>query len=147
MSLKDTLTADMKAAMKAADKERLSVIRMTLSAIKQIEIDSREAVDEAGALAVVEKLVKQRRESAKQYRDADRPELADKEEAEIEFLAHYLPEQLSDDEVAALIDEIMAATGASEMKDMGKVMGQLKAKAQGRVDMSAAGALVRSKLG
>ena len=147
MSLKNTLIADMKAAMKAADKERLSVIRMTLAAIKQIEIDTREELDEAATLAVVEKLVKQRRESARQYRDAERPELAEKEEAEIEVLAGYLPEQLGDDEVAALIDEIMAATGASEMKDMGKVMGQLKAKAQGRIDMSAAGALVRSKLG
>ncbi len=147
MSLKDTLIADMKAAMKAADKERLSVIRMTVSAIKQIEIDTREELTEDATLAVVEKLVKQRRESAKQYRDAERPELAEKEEAEIEVLQHYLPEQLSDDEVAALIDEIMAATGASEMKDMGKVMGQLKGKAQGRIDMSAAGALVRSKLG
>lgn len=146
MSLKDTLIADMKAAMKAADKERLSVIRMTVSAIKQIEIDTRKELDEAATLAVVEKLVKQRRESAKQYRDADRPELAEKEEAEIEVLSGYLPEQLSDDEVSALIDEIVAATGASEMKDMGKVMGQLKARAQGRVDMSAAGALVRSKL-
>ncbi len=147
MSLKDTLIADMKAAMKAADKERLSVIRMTVSAIKQIEIDTREELDEPATLAVVEKLVKQRRESAKQYRDADRPELAEKEEAEIEVLAGYLPEQLSDDEVTALIDDIMAATGASEMKDMGKVMGQLKARAQGRIDMSKAGALVRSKLG
>ncbi|MEM7083833.1 MAG: GatB/YqeY domain-containing protein [Pseudomonadota bacterium] len=147
MTLKDTLIADMKAAMKAADKERLSVIRMTVSAIKQIEIDTRKDLEDAGTLAVVEKLVKQRRESAKQYRDADRPELADKEEAEIEFLSHYLPEQLSDDEVGALIDDIIAATGASEMKDMGKVMGQLKANAQGRVDMSAAGALVRAKLG
>lgn len=147
MSLKDTLIADMKAAMKAADKERLSVIRMTVSAVKQIEIDTRKELDDAGTLAVVEKLVKQRRESARQYRDADRPELAEKEEAEIEVLAGYLPEQLSDDEVAALIDDIMAATGASDMKDMGKVMGQLKAKAQGRIDMSSAGALVRSKLG
>ena len=146
MSLKDTLIADMKAAMKAADKERLSVIRMAVSAVKQIEIDTRKELDEAATLAVVEKLVKQRRESARQYRDADRPELAEKEEAEIEVLAGYLPEQLSDDEVSALIDDIMAATGASEMKDMGQVMGQLKAKAQGRVDMSAAGALVRAKL-
>lgn len=120
---------------------------MTVSAIKQIEIDTRGDVDEAGTLAVVEKLVKQRRESAKQYRDADRPELAEKEEAEIDVLADYLPEQLSDDEVSALIEEIIAATGASEMKDMGKVMGQLKAKAQGRIDMSSAGALVRAKLG
>ena len=147
MSLKDTLTADMKTAMKAADKERLSVIRMTVSAVKQIEIDTRKDLDEAGTLAVIEKLLKQRRESAKQYRDAERPELAEKEEAEIEVLTGYLPEQLSDDEVAALIYDIMAATGASEMKDMGKVMGQLKAKAQGSIDMSAAGALVRSKLG
>lgn len=147
MSLKDTLLADMKAAMKAADKERLSVIRMAVSAIKQIEIDTRKELDEAATLAVVEKLVKQRRESARQYRDAERPELAEKEEAEIEVLCDYLPEQLSDDEVSALIDEIMQATGASDMKDMGKVMGQLKARAQGRVDMSAAGALVRSKLG
>ncbi|MFK8028765.1 MAG: GatB/YqeY domain-containing protein [Gammaproteobacteria bacterium] len=147
MSLKETLIADMKAAMKAAEKERLTVIRMTIAAIKNIEIDKREELSESDTLAVVEKLVKQRRESAKQYRDANRPELAEKEEWEITVLTPYLPEQLGEDEVAALIDEIMAATGASEMKDMGKVMGQLKAKAQGSIDMSAAGALVRSKLG
>lgn len=147
MSIKATLTADMKTAMKSGEKDRLSVIRMALAAIKQIEVDTREELTEEAALAVMEKLVKQRRESAKQYNDANRPELAEKEESEIIVLAAYLPEQLTDDEVMALIDEIMAATGASEMKDMGKVMGQLKGKAQGRIDMSAAGALVRSRLG
>jgi len=147
MSIKATLTADMKSAMKSGEKDRLSVIRMALAAFKQIEVDTREEVSADAELAVVEKLVKQRRESVKQYNDANRPELAAKEEAEIEILAAYLPEQLSDEEVSALIDEIIAATGASEMKDMGKVMGQLKSKAQGRIDMSAVGALVRSRLG
>ena len=136
----------MKTAMKAGDKDRLGVIRMVMAAIKQVEVDTREEVDEAAALTIVEKQVKQRKESARQYRDANRPELAEKEEAEIEVLAAYLPEQLSDAELSALIDEIVIATGASGIKDMGKIMGQLKARAQGRVDMTAAGALVRSRI-
>lgn len=136
----------MKTALKAGEKERLSVIRMALAAVKQVEIDSRKDIDDATALGVIEKMVKQRKESAKQYRDAERPELAEKEEAEIVLLGTYLPEPLSDDELAAMIDEIIAATGATGIRDMGKVMGQLKARAQGRVDMSAAGALVRAKI-
>ncbi|NNF17848.1 MAG: GatB/YqeY domain-containing protein [Gammaproteobacteria bacterium] len=146
MSLKETIQADMKTALKAGEKDRLGVIRMAFAAIRQVEIDSRKDIDDAGSLAVIEKLVKQRKESARQYRDAKRPELAEKEEAEIELLSAYLPAQLSADEVSAMIDEIIATTGASSIKDMGKVMGQLKARAQGRVDMSAAGAIVRSKI-
>ena len=146
MSLKETLTADMKAAMKAGEKERLSVIRMAMAAVKQVEVDTRETPDDTAVLAIIEKQVKQRKESAKMYRDGNRPELAEKEESEIVILNTYLPEKLSDDEVGAMIDEIIKATGASSIKDMGKVMGQLKAKAQGRVDMSAAGAMVRSKI-
>lgn len=146
MSTKNTLREDMKTAMKAGDKDRLGVIRMVMAAIKQVEVDTREELDESAVLAVVEKQVKQRKESAKQYYDAKRPELAEKEEAEIKVLADYLPEQLSDSELSLLIDQIIATTGATGIKDMGKVMAQLKAKAQGRVDMTAAGALVRSKI-
>ena len=136
----------MKAAMKAGEKERLSVIRMAMAAVKQVEVDTRETPDDTAVLAIIEKQVKQRKESAKMYRDGNRPELTEKEESEIVILNTYLPEKLSDDEVGAMIDEIIKATGASSIKDMGKVMGQLKAKAQGRVDMSAAGAMVRSKI-
>ncbi len=146
MSLKERIQSDMKDAMRARDTERLGVIRMAMAAIKQREVDSREDLDEPGTLAVLEKMVKQRRESIRQYRDGGRDDLADKEQSEIDVLAGYLPEQLDEAAVEALVDEAIASTGASGMRDMGKVMGILKAKAQGQTDMGALSAMVKARL-
>ena len=147
MSLKAQLTSDMKDAMRAKQSERLGVIRLILAAIKQIEVDTRKDLDEAAVLAVLEKQIKQRKESIRQFSDAGRDDLVAKEQAEMELLQPYLPEQLSEAELDALIDEIIAATGAESIKDMGKVMGQLKGRAAGRVDMGAAGARIKARLG
>ncbi|KHF24406.1 GatB/YqeY domain-containing protein [Solemya velum gill symbiont] len=144
--LKQQLTDDMKAAMKGGDKSRLGVIRLILAAVKQVEVDTREELSDADITGVLTKMVKQRRDSVTQYTDAGRTELADQETYEIGIIEGYLPEQMSEDEVAAVIDEIIAATGASGPKDMGKVMGQLKGKLQGKADMGAASALVKQKL-
>jgi len=146
MSLKDQLQDDMKSAMRARDKERLAVIRMTLAAIKQREIDESTTLDETQVLAVVEKMVKQRRDAETQYRDNDRPELADAEAAEIVVLEHYLPTQLSDAELDAEIDGVLAETGATSMKDMGQIMGQLKPKVQGKADMAVVSQRLKAKL-
>lgn len=147
MSLKSQLTDDMKAAMRAKEKERLGVIRLVLAAIKQQEVDQRIELDDAAVLAVLDKMVKQRRESIRQYTDAGRNDLADQEQAEIEVIQTYLPQQLSDDEIAALVAEAISSTGAESVKDMGKVMGVIKPKAQGRADMGKVSALIKSKLG
>ena len=145
-ALKEQLTAAMKDAMRAKEKARLGVFRMALAAIKQIEVDERIEPDDARVLALLDK-IKQRKDSATQYRDADRPELAETEEAEIVVLQEFLPTQLSDAEIDSLIDDAMAQTGASGMQDMGKVMGILKPQLQGRADMGAASGKVRAKLG
>ena len=134
-ALKEQLTAAMKDAMRAKEKARLGVFRMALSAIKQIEVDERIEPDDARVLALLDKLIKQRKDSATQYRDAGRPELAETEEAEILVLQEFLPAQLSDDEIDALIDDAISQTGAAGMQDMGKVMGILKPQLQGRADM------------
>lgn len=147
MPLKQQILDDIKAAMKAGEKEKLGVLRMLSAAIKQREVDERIDMDDTQTLAVVEKLIKQRRESIKQYTDAGREELAAKEAAEIEILEPYLPEQLSEAELDALIDKAIQSTGASEMRDMGKVMGQLKPELQGRADMGAVSAKVKARLG
>jgi hypothetical protein len=147
MSLKQQLAEEIKSALRARDRERLSVLRMLLSAVKQKEIDERSELGDDGVLAVVEKMIKQRRDSEKQYRDAGRAELADAESAEIVVLKSYLPEPLSDAELAELIDAAVAETGAESMRDMGKVMGVLKPKAQGRADMGAVSAKIKAKLG
>lgn len=147
MSLKDTLQADMKAALKGGEKERLKVVRMVLAAIKQQEIDQRIELDDAALLGVVTKMVKQRRDSITQFNQGGRADLAAAEEAEIAVLEAYLPEQLSADEVDALIDEAIASTGATSMRDMGKVMGTLKQKIEGRADLGAVSGKVKSKLG
>ncbi len=147
MSLKDQLTADMKAAMKSGDKERLGVIRLILADIKRVEVDSRKELDDAGLLAVVEKAVKQRRDSVEQFTKGGRDDLAAKEQAEIEVLSGYLPEQLSDAELDALVAEVIAATGAESIRDMGKVMGAIKSKAAGKADMGAVSARVKERLG
>ena len=147
MSLKNQITEDMKSAMKAGDKDRLKTVRLIMAAIKQVEVDQRVELDDAGVLSVLDKMVKQRRDSVEQFEKGGRDDLAAIEKAEIEVLDTYLPEQLSADELAALVDEVIAATGAESMRDMGKVMGQIKAKAAGRADMGAVSATVKERLG
>ena len=147
MSLKGNITDDMKSAMKAGDKDRLKVVRLILAAIKQYEVDNRTELDDAGVLGVLDKMVKQRRDSVEQFQKGGRDDLANIELAEIAVLEAYLPEQLSDTELDALIDEAIAATGAESIRDMGKVMGTIKAKAAGRADMGAVGARVKARLG
>lgn len=137
---------EMKVAMRAKDKPRLGVIRLIQSEFKRIEVDERIELDEARILAVLDKMVKQRRDSAKQYEDADRQDLADQEHFEITVVTEFLPQALSDLEVSALIDAAIASTGASGMQDMGKVMGILKPQLQGRADMGAASKLIKDKL-
>ena len=146
MSLKDQITEDMKSAMKAGDKDRLKVVRLIRAAIKQIEVDQRIELDDAAVLIVLDKMVKQRRDSIEQFQEGNRNDLADIELAEIVVLKDYLPEQLSDAELDAMIDEAIAATGAETIRDMGKVMGQIKAKASGRADMGAVSATVKERL-
>ena len=145
-ALKDRITGDMKTAMKGGDKPRLGVIRLILAAIKQIEVDERIELDDARVLSVLDKMVKQRRDSITQYENAGRTELADQEKFEIGIIQEYLPQQLTEAEIAVLIDEAMQATGASSMKDMGKLMGMLKPKLQGRADMGAVSAQIKQKL-
>ena len=136
----------MKAAMRAKDAARLSTIRLLLAAIKQREIDERTELDDAAVLAVIEKMIKQRRESIAQFEKAARTDLADAEKAEIQVLSAYLPAQMGDAEIQKEIDAVIAATGASGAKDMGKVMGALKAKLAGKADMGKVSALVRGRL-
>ena len=147
MSLKGTITDDMKTAMKAGDKDRLKVVRLILAAIKQVEVDSRKELDDAGILGVLDKMVKQRRDSVEQFEKGGREDLAAIERAEIEVLETYLPEQLSDAELDAMINEVITAVGAESIRDMGKVMGAIKAKAAGRADMGAVGVRVKARLG
>ena len=144
--LKQTLTDDMKTAMRAGDKPRLAVIRMALAAIKQREVDERIELDDSATLAVIEKMVKQRRESITQYEKGNRPELAAAEAAEIEVLEVYLPEPLDDDALASIIDDAISTTGAESMRDMGKVMGKVKAAAAGRADMAKVSAIIKARL-
>lgn len=145
--LKLRIQDDMKGAMKSGDKRRLGVIRLIMAAIKQREVDERIELDDEQVLAVLDKMVKQRRDSIEQYEKAGRNELADQERYEIEILQEYLPEALSEEEISALIKQAMADTGAASMRDMGKVMGQLKPKLQGRADIGAVGAMVKQLLG
>ncbi len=133
--------------MRAGEKERLGVIRMITAAIKQREVDERISLDEAQVLSVLEKMIKQRKESVVQFQAGNRPDLVEKEAAEITLLQSYMPSQLSGAEIDALIAEAIAAAGAASIKDMGKVMGIIKGKAQGRADMAAVGAKIKAKLG
>ena len=146
MTLKERITEDMKAAMRASEKERLLTIRMVQAAIKQREVDERVVLDDAQVIAVLEKMVKQRRESIAAFEQGGRADLAEKEKTEIALLQVYLPTQLSAAEVDALIKEAIASTGATSMKDMGKVMGAVKAKAAGRADMGAVSASIKAAL-
>jgi uncharacterized protein len=147
MALKERITEDMKAAMRSGEKERLGVIRMITSAIKQREVDERITLDDVQVLSVLEKMIKQRKESMTQFQAGNRQDLVDKEAAEITLLQGYLPAQLSEAELDAMIKEAIAATGAASVKDMGKVMGIIKSKAQGRADMGAVGAKIKANLG
>jgi uncharacterized protein YqeY len=146
MSLKERITEDMKAAMRAGEKQRLSLIRMITSAIKQREVDERIVVDDTQVLSVLEKMIKQRKESLVQFQAGNRQDLVEKEAAEIALLQGYLPSQLSQPEIEALINEAVAASGATNIKDMGKVMAVVKAKAQGRADLGKVGAIIKAKL-
>ena len=146
MSLKDRITDDMKSALRAGERERLSTVRLLLAAIKQREVDERITLDDSQVLAVLEKMVKQRRESITQFESGGRADLVAKESAELAILQGYLPAQLSDSEITALIDEAIRSSGAASLKDMGKVMGAVKAKAQGRADMGALSARIKERL-
>ena len=146
MALKEQLQSDMKAAMRSGEKARLTTIRLLLAAIKQREIDDRCELDEPALLQIVEKQIKQRREAAAQFTDAGRNELADKELSEAAVLEAYLPEALTADELAALIDRAIIESGAETMKDMGKVMNAIRAAAQGRADMSEVSQSVKERL-
>ena len=144
--LKDQITDAMKNAMRAGDKARLGVIRMALAAIKQVEVDDRVSLDDPAVQGLLQKMVKQRRESIEQFRAGGREDLATREEAEILVIRDYLPEPMSQDELAGIVDQIVIETGASSMKDMGKVMAAIKSRVAGRADMSAVSALVKGRI-
>lgn len=145
--LKSRITEDMKAAMRAREKERLGVIRLILAAIKQREVDERIELDDTQVLAVLDKMIKQRRDSIEQYSNAGRDELAAKEQAEVEIIQQYMPAELSDAELEKLIQECVAAVNASGMQDMGKIMAELKPKVQGRADMGKVSQKVKAAIG
>ena len=146
MSLKDRINDDMKAAMRARETERLGTIRLLLAAIKQREVDERITLDDAGITAVVDKMIKQRKDSIAQFETAGRTDLVDKEKAELDVLSAYMPEQLSDAEIAAEVQAAVAQVGAAGPQDMGKVMGVLKPKLAGKADMTAVSAQVKAAL-
>ena len=146
MALKERIQEDMKSAMRSGEKEKLATIRLILSAVKQREVDERIMLDDSQVLSVLEKMVKQRKESIAQFEAGGRADLVAKEAAELAVLQAYLPEQLTDAELDALINEAVAATGATAIKDMGKVMAQVKTAAAGRADMAAVGALIKARL-
>ena len=147
MSLKDRINQDVKDAMRAKDKPRLATLRLITAAIKQREVDERIELDDTQVTLVLDKMVKQRRESIVQFEKAGRDDLIAIENSELEIIIPYLPEQLGEEEIVALIDAALEQTGASSIKDMGKVMGQLKPKIQGKADMGAVSALIKAKLG
>lgn len=147
MSLKARITEDMKAAMRGGDKRRLGVIRLIQSAIKQREVDERVELDDAQVIVTLDKMLKQRRDSIEQYQKASREDLAEQEAFEIGVIQEYMPAALSEAEIDALVDEAIAATGASSMRDMGAVMGRLKPKLQGRADMGEVSKRIKSRLG
>ena len=147
MTLKERITEDMKTAMRSGEKDRLAVIRLLQAAIKQREVDERITLDDAQVTSVLEKMIKQRKESIVAFEKGARADLVAKESAEIVVLQPYLPAQLGEAELDALIAEAIASTGAASIKDMGKVMGIVKAKAAGKADMGAVGARIKAKLG
>ncbi len=145
--LKTRLKEDMKTAMKGGDKPRLAVIRLIMAAIKQREVDERIALDDSQILLVLGKMVKQRRDSIKQYADAGRDDLASAEQAEIDVIQGYLPAALSEEQISQIVVQAIADVGATSMQDMGKVMGKIKPQLQGRADMAAVSAIVKQRLG
>ncbi len=147
MTLKERITEDMKTAMRSGEKDRLAVIRLLQAAIKQREVDERIMLDDVQVTSVLEKMIKQRKESIVAFEKGARADLVAKETAEIAVLQPYLPAPLSDSEIDALIAEAISSTGAASIKDMGKVMGVVKAKAAGKADMGAVGARIKAKLG
>lgn len=147
MNLKDRIAEDMKSAMRAKDTPRLETIRMLRAAIQRREVDEQAALDDDAVLAVIEKQIKQARDSIEQFRAGNRDDLADKEQASVAILSEYLPEPLSDEELDGLIREAITNTGAESMKDMGRVMGELKPRIQGRADMGRVSAKVKALLG
>ena len=146
-TLKGQIQEDVKSAMRARDQERLTALRLITAAIKQVEVDKRIEVDDQIVLGILDKMVKQRRDSLEQYESAGRDDLAAQEKFELELIAVYLPEALSDDEVSALIKQAIADTGASSIRDMGAVMNRLRAEVQGRADMKALSSAVKAQLG
>ena len=146
MALRDQLNEDIKTAMKAREAEKLGALRLLLAAVKQREVDERITLDDAGVIAVVEKMIKQRKDSIAQFEKAARQDLADKEKFELAILEAYLPQQLAQAEIDAIIADAVAATGAKSPADMGKVMGVVKPKLAGRADMGRVSALVKTKL-
>ena len=144
--LKTRIINDMKLAMKAKDKDALKAVRMIVGAIKQREVDERIELDDAQVLAVIQKMVKQRKDSISQFKDAGRNDLVEIEEAELVIINNYMPAQLSEAEIATAVDKAIADSGASSMQDMGKLMGVLKGQLDGKADMGAISALIRSKL-
>jgi len=147
MSIKDQIQEDVKTAMKARDKDRLKVLRLISAAIKQVEIDERTELDDPAVLTILNRMVKQRRDSITQFEGGNRQDLADIEAAEIGIIETYLPEPLSNDDLEMLIDEAIARTGAESIRDMGKVMGHVKTMAAGRADMGIVGVKVKGRLG
>ena len=147
MSLKERIQQDVKDAMRAREKSRLATIRLITAAIKQREVDERIELDDAQVLAVLDKMVKQRRDSIQQYTDAGRSDLAEQEAAEIAVIQEFLPEELPEAEIAGIIEAAIAETGAESMRDMGKVMAIVKPKVQGRADVGMVSGLVKQKLG
>ncbi|MCK5716958.1 MAG: GatB/YqeY domain-containing protein [Thiomargarita sp.] len=145
-TLNQRITDDMKSAMRAKDKPRLGIIRLIRAAIKQKEIDERISLDDTQVIAVLDKMMKQRRDSLAQYEKANRQDLVDQEAFELKIIQSYMPQPLSDSELADLIDSTLSATGASSIKDLGKVIGILKPKVQGRVDMRALSATLKQRL-
>ena len=146
MSLKATILNDIKIAMKAKDKETLGTVRMLTAAIKQVEVDERRELSDADVLGIVSKMIKQRKDAADQFEQANRQDLQDKELAEIVILEAYLPEQLSNEEVTAIVKEVIDSIGATGMQDMGKVMGLVKDKVAGQADMGQVGQIVKASL-
>ena len=144
--LKKRITDDMKSAMKAKDKQALKAIRMILGAIKQKEVDDLIELDDSQVLAVIQKMVKQRKDSISQFSDAGRTDLVEVEEAELVVIINYMPEQLSDEDVAAAVDKAITDSGADSMKDMGKLMGMLKSQLDGQADMGLVSRLIKDKL-
>lgn len=146
-TLKDQIQEDVKSAMRAREQKRLTALRLITAAIKQVEVDKRIEIDDKDVLAVLDKMVKQRRDSLEQYKKAGRDDLAAQEEFELELISVYLPEALSEEELAALIKQAVEDTGASSIRDMGAVMNQLREQVQGRADMKAVSSAVKAQLG